>query len=67
MSECEGADYGVRFLRLERSSTGSFMTIELVKILPFSVAAEAAEAAEAEFLGWEVVTGCLVDPDGSLS
>lgn len=64
MSECEGADYGVRFLRLERPSTGSFMTIELVKILPFS---DAAEAAEAEFVGWEVITGCLVDPDGSLS
>jgi len=51
----------VEYVRMERASTGSFMTYKLPKRMPFSYA---CDWAESELPGWEVIHGCIFNPDG---
>ena len=51
----------VEYLRMERESTGSFMTYKLPKRMPFSYA---CDWVESQLPGWEVIHGCIFDPDG---
>lgn len=52
----------VKFLRLERMNTNSFMTIELPYEMPFQVA---ERWAMDEYPDWETVDGSMFDPDFS--
>ena len=54
----------VEYLRMERESTGSFMTYKLPKRMPFDYA---CTWAEAQLPGWEVIHGCIFNPDGTLA
>ena len=50
----------VKFLRMERKSTDSWITFVLPRMMPFI---QAANWAEARMPGWETVCGCPTDPD----
>lgn len=51
----------VRWLRMERLSTFSYITLQLPKVMQFS---EACQWAEKQLPGWEVASGSPSDPDG---
>ncbi len=50
----------VEYLRLERYSTGSFLTYKLPSVMTFDLA---NVYAEKYLFDWEVINGCLVNPD----
>ena len=52
----------VNYLLLERSFTGSKLTIHLPYQMPFQVA---ERWVMDEYPGWEVVNGSILDPDYS--
>lgn len=56
----------VLFVRLERPLTGSFMTMKLPCVMKFYAAVKFVERElHAPYAGarWEVINGCLADPD----
>jgi len=50
----------VRYLRMERSETNSWITVVLPDSMEFETACYYSENL---LPGWEVISGCLVDPD----
>lgn len=50
----------VRYLRMERAATDSWITFVLPQSMDFN---EACDFAENLMPGWEAVSGCPFDPD----
>lgn len=53
--------YKVKYLRLERPKTGSWITYKLPKTMDFNERLESFIMAVMP--GWEIASGCLHDPD----
>lgn len=60
----EADSFVVRFLRLERLNTGSFMTLELP--YPMDSGEEADDYVLSTLPGWEIIASATHNPDDSI-